>query len=108
MSRERTLYDDPRWSKLRKWQLAAHPLCILCKQVGIVTEATVVDHRIPHRGNLELFWDRDNLQSVCEICHNASKAQQERYGYSTAVGLDGYPIDEFHPWNQPVKIKRKE
>ena len=47
-----------------------HPLCAECQRHGRVTAATVVDHIIPHRGNMELFWDRDNWDSLCAPCHN--------------------------------------
>jgi hypothetical protein len=35
------------------------------------TPATVVDHIIPHTGDPELFWDVDNLQGLCDPCHNS-------------------------------------
>ena len=37
---------------------------------GNLTPATVVDHIIPHRGDMKLFWDESNWQALCESCHN--------------------------------------
>ena len=59
-----------RWQKARAAWLMLHPLCAECQRHGRVTAATVVDHIIPHRGNMELFWDRDNWDSLCAPCHN--------------------------------------
>lgn len=39
-------------------------------------EATVVDHIIPHRGNMELFWRRENWQPLCEKHHNVKTAKE--------------------------------
>lgn len=32
--------------------------------------AQCVDHIVPHRGDLNLFWDLDNWQSLCNQCHS--------------------------------------
>lgn len=50
-----------------------------CKAEGRITPATVADHIMPHRGDPELFWAWDNLQGLCERCHNA-KSRQEAAG----------------------------
>ena len=50
--------------------LQAHPLCAECLRNGRYTAATVVDHIIPHRGDMSLFWDERNWQSLCERCHD--------------------------------------
>ncbi|WP_256371941.1 hypothetical protein [Roseivivax sp. THAF197b] len=38
----------------------------------------MVDHVIPHRGDMQLFWDRTNWQALCAHHHNAHKQRQER------------------------------
>jgi 5-methylcytosine-specific restriction endonuclease McrA len=93
-------YDSVRWRKLRKWFLSINPLCVICLKMGRETPATIVDHKKPHKGNYELFWDQDNWQSLCAGCHSAVKQQQERSGYSQACGVDGMPIDDNHPFNK--------
>ena len=29
-----------------------------------------LDHIIPHRGDMKLFWDESNWQALCESCHD--------------------------------------
>lgn len=59
-----------RWQKARRIFLADNPLCVECKKNGRLTEATVVDHIIPHKGDDGLFWDRNNWQALCKECHD--------------------------------------
>ena len=54
----------PRWRRARAAFLAQHPLCAACWALGRVVPATVVDHRVPHRGDPELFWDEANWQGL--------------------------------------------
>lgn len=42
--------------------------------------ARVTDHIKPHKGNPVLFWDPNNLQSLCKPCHGSEK-QLEELGY---------------------------
>lgn len=69
---------DYRWQKARAAFLKAHPLCANCEGAGRVTVATVVDHRLPHRGDKALFWNSDNWQSLCATCHSGWKQREER------------------------------
>ena len=69
-----------RWGKVRARFLAAHPLCAMCQADGKVTEATVVDHITPHRGDPALFWDADNWQPLCKPCHDRHKQRIEKGG----------------------------
>lgn len=66
-----------RWQKARKRFLEAHPLCEECLKRGRYTEATDVDHIIPHRGNKTLFWDESNWQSLCHRCHSQKTAKED-------------------------------
>lgn len=59
-----------RLQKVRKMFLKENPLCAECIKSGIITPALVVDHIEPHKGDYEKFWDEDNMQSLCETCHN--------------------------------------
>lgn len=68
-----------------------------------MTQATVVDHIVPHRGNAVLFWDETNWQSLCKGCHDSAKQSEEKQGFSNAVGLDGWPVDDKHPVNDRAK-----
>ena len=70
-------YNTARWQRLRKQQLNNEPLCYKCKEQGYITEATVVDHKKPHKGNKALFFDPDNLASMCAPCHNTKTAKED-------------------------------
>ena len=67
----------------RKWQqarldfLSLNPLCVTCESQGIVKGANVVDHITPHKGDMALFWDRSNWQSLCTSCHSRKTASQD-------------------------------
>lgn len=58
------LYYTNRWKKLRNMHLSSQPLCVKCNALG-----SDVDHIIDHKGNLDLFYDADNLQTLCKPCH---------------------------------------
>jgi len=96
----RAWYKSARWQALRLAQLSKQPLCERCWESGKVTAATVVHHRKKHEGNEVLFFDPANLASSCAPCHDATEQQIERRGYSTAIGVDGWPIDPNHPSNR--------
>jgi len=97
---------NAKWAKMSKAFRAKNPLCVYCLQVGKTTEATVVDHIQPHLGNVKLFNDPNNLQSLCKRCHNSVKAREESRGYAVGCGADGLPIDKNHEWNKKGKMKR--
>lgn len=88
-----------RWQKAREGFLRNHPLCADCSRRGITQAADVVDHITPHRGDMNLFWDRDNWQSLCANCHNSFKQRLEKSGIEAGCNLDGVPIDKNHHWN---------
>lgn len=67
-----------RWQKARATFLKAHPLCIRCQAEGRVEVATVVDHRIPHRGDQALFWDTSNWDPLCATHHSRDKQREEQ------------------------------
>lgn len=70
---------DRRWRNARASFLADHPICVRCLARGLTTEATVVDHIIPHRGDASSFWDVANWQSLCESCHNRKTATEDNH-----------------------------
>jgi len=66
-----------KWQKARKTHLAKNPLCVHCLAKGFVVAATVVDHRIPHKGDQKLFWDTSNWDSCCKTCHDTKTAKYD-------------------------------
>ena len=89
----RRLYKTARWLRLRKSHLEREPLCVFCLITEDIEPATVVDHKKPHKGSLDLFYDPSNLQSLCAQHHNGAKQRIERGFRAVEIGLDGYPID---------------
>jgi 5-methylcytosine-specific restriction protein A len=69
---------------MRRVILDEHPMCVECLRVGKLIPATVVDHIVPHKGNLDLFYDYDNLQPLCKRCHDA-KTVREDGGFGNAT-----------------------
>lgn len=69
---------DHRWRKERAEYLRLNPLCVMCEAEGRIKAATVVDHKIPHRGDMVLFWDKTNWQSLCKPHHDSHKQRIER------------------------------
>lgn len=86
-------YNLAKWKRLAARQLARHPLCVRCTQVGRVEPATVVDHVVAHKGNVALFYDASNLQSMCIRCHNGWKQRVEHGSQGSDCDDKGYPLD---------------
>ena len=73
------LYASSAWKLMRDWQLNRSPLCDECRKHGLAVAATDVDHVRAHRGDRALFFDAENLQSLCRKCHHR-KTMQETHG----------------------------
>lgn len=69
-----------RWQKASKAFLREHPLC-QCPECDEgrkrVKAATVVDHKIPHRGDMMRFWNPSNWQSMAKECHDKKTAKED-------------------------------
>lgn len=68
---------NSKWRKASKSYLKDHPLCEECKKEGRLTPATEVDHKVPHKGDMKLFWDKDNWQALCKSCHSKKTALED-------------------------------
>ena len=97
----RALYKTKAWKAARAVQLANQPLCEPCLDEDRTTAATVVNHRIPHKGDLGLFLDPENHQSVCKPHHDGPIQRAEAAGFSPAVDAGGWPTDPRHRANRP-------
>ena len=82
--------------------LLTNSRCKFCLSMGRIVAATVVDHIVPHKGDLLLFWDSSNWQALCAPCHSSIKQREEIRGYSSAIGVDGWPLDERHQANKKI------
>lgn len=87
-----------KWQQARAGYLAKQPYCVYCaRELGIVAtpglpeflsqcirggvnRASVVDHIIAHRGDMKLFWDTTNWQSLCSTHHSRDKQREEAGG----------------------------
>ncbi len=66
-----------KWQQASKGFLKAHPLCTRHELRGDVVAAEVVDHIVPHRGDMDLFWKRANWQPLCKRCHDIKTAVED-------------------------------
>jgi 5-methylcytosine-specific restriction protein A len=60
------------WDKASRAFIAANPICVdpfgVHGLMPALTECT--DHIIPHKGDLDLFWDQANWQPLCKRCND--------------------------------------
>ena len=72
------LYHTRWWQEARAEQLLKEPFCRECAGEGRRVRGQVVDHIRPHRGDLALFRDKTNLQTLCLRHHSIKTRQEER------------------------------
>lgn len=66
----RAFYKSRNWGRLRLLHLHRYPMCVMCRR-----PAKVVDHiKRMMAGGSSL--DPDNLQSLCNRCHNSKRGQE--------------------------------
>jgi 5-methylcytosine-specific restriction endonuclease McrA len=65
-------YHSPQWKVIRERVLIRDKYtCVKCGHM-----ANTVDHIIPVKQRPMLALDMDNLQSMCESCHNSKSASE--------------------------------
>ena len=89
-------YNRAAWKSRRRNQLLQYPLCKFCLDKGIKQFASVADHIVPHRGNVNSFF-LGKLQSLCIPCHNRIKQNEERRLGRRQIGIDGWPVPSVLP-----------
>lgn len=70
-------YNSWPWRKKSKSYREEHPLCVVCEREGLVVQARVVDHIVSINKGGDKF-DDDNLQSLCDSCHNRKSSHESR------------------------------
>lgn len=81
---------DARWQRAAKRYLVEHPLCVHCLKDGITRAAELVDHIIPHRGDMILFWDESNWQPLCKVCHGKKIIEEQGEGHQISTTPHSY------------------
>lgn len=83
--RSRDWLNTAKWRRVRLEILERDGF--RCQQTGVVLDgkypapnSAVVDHVEPHRGDEDLFWDKDNMQAVCKSWHDSEKQRREKRG----------------------------
>lgn len=77
---------------LRETKLTDDPFCCFCATEGRKTPGEVVDHKKPHKGDVDMFYDFDNLQVLCKVHHDSHKQRIERGNVVIQYGADGFPL----------------
>ena len=75
------------WQRLRRLKLQADPLCEDCQPRGRATLAVEVHHKIKISERPDLRLDWDNLQSLCEPCHDAKSAAERAADRGGVISL---------------------
>lgn len=79
----RKWYSTARWRALRMAVFVRDGFTCQwpgCGHIEANTSKLVADHRKPHRGDEALFWDEENLTTLCKPCHDKHKQRAERSG----------------------------
>ncbi|MBC6310139.1 HNH endonuclease [Listeria sp. FSL L7-1582] len=77
-----SFYNSKAWRELREVALDRdYHLCVRCLANHDVTHAQLVDHIIPTKDNWELRLDLNNLQSLCESCHQLKTKKENASRY---------------------------
>ena len=84
---ERQKLYSKRWNRTSKLFREYNPWCVACGALaaGTIKDENgrevplgVVDHIVPHRGDVILFWDQSNWQTLCSTCHNRKSARERQ------------------------------
>lgn len=78
-----------KWKRLSLAFLRMYPFCVHCLCCGAANRGAIenpselqrslcVDHIVPHGGDVTLFYDQDNWQTLCvNPCHSSVKRRTE-------------------------------
>lgn len=73
----RRIYDSGMWRhRVRPAKLKMNPLCEICLEQDILTDAKEIDHIVPISRGGDPF-DLRNLQSLCSSCHSRKSASEK-------------------------------
>jgi 5-methylcytosine-specific restriction enzyme A len=94
------LYSSNRWRKFSRLFLDINPVCVRCQREGQTQISEITHHLVEYRpGDSDLrFWEGP-FEAVCRNHHLQAHGRAAMRPYSTAIGADGFPIDESHPFS---------
>lgn len=79
----RAWYGTDRWRRLRLEVFVRDHFT--CQRTGAVLvgkypapNSPVANHKVPHKGNPELFWDPSNIETVSKEVHDGLIQSEER------------------------------
>jgi len=105
----RKLYRDKRWcgpngvrqqALVRDLYTCQRCHCIVIEGNRHHPRAAIANHKRPHKGDPELFFELTNVETVCKSCHDTRIQREEARGYTIGCDETGKPIDPNHPWNR--------
>lgn len=76
-------YNQRKWWSLRRTKLLNSPLCERCLEAGKIIPAIDIHHKdSPFKytdeiKRIELFFDYDNLESLCKECHGKHHRKEQ-------------------------------
>jgi 5-methylcytosine-specific restriction enzyme A len=94
----RHLYDTEQWKRLRIQCFIRDNYT--CKRTGEVLagkhpapNSPVANHIKPHRGDLALFFNLDNLECIAKAVHDSLVQREEKLGKRIGCDAEGWPLD---------------
>lgn len=97
----RKLYKSKAWHDLRVRVFVRDlGICGICRK--LIVGRFDADHKVPHKGNLMLFWDEANVQVLHPRCHAQAKQRDEARGFQAGCDGSGEPVDPNHHWSREV------
>lgn len=68
------LYNTTEWRTLRKQKLSINPICEICSSQFNLE----IHHIKAPKGNIHLFFNINNLQTLCKTCHQHQTQKETR------------------------------
>lgn len=79
--RSKQFYHSVAWKRAREIiRIRDNGLCQECFKQKRLTVGTIVDHIIPIKQDWNKRLDEDNLQLLCQACHNKKTGTERREG----------------------------
>lgn len=83
-------YHSKRWQRLRKLKKTVSPFCEECEKQGRIRPTYIVHHKEwideTNYKDDNVFYNLDNLESVCQDCHNKIHFEAKEEYYFTEDG----------------------